>query len=923
MSAVPVGYEPLQGLRRKSVSLLCILLASSMAMGILVYVDSFSVHEWNNLVGEVGEVAMSAHGNNIENYVDEIRSLPEVTKAHYIAGSWGVLRPRIGSIDDMDIWGTLVAPDADYFEGFPERFDLIEGRFPENSSEIALDRRVAEQLDVVVNGLVNYSYEPDRPAEPFAMVVVGIFGQVTSDDVYYFWYGSAIAIVTQDRLNPFEDEGMVDIEIDRSPLTPFNAAGSLGYLLNIEQSIRELEPGYSPQYYYGSFWVDDRLSQAVSMYINWQSSMRYSQLLRAGGVIVLVVLVLFLAIRHNMNEKRYENNMLMSRGASVGDIERRMLKEIVGLSAIGAITGLALGLLFSRFGLASEGYFVFSPDKFFTEPFLISLDSLVIAVIVGFFLPVFTWFGYNAVFSTKRRIEESEGKLQKLSRVLIFIKWDIVLLVLSILFLVAVSGLGPILQYSYFFSMIAGYIPLALFIAIGSLSIKVLRRGAIHISRGMNKVIGVLPSSVGVRRIGKSASSAGPAILVLVLSMSIAWTYAIIGASMPTTKLNQARFTFGGDASFHLGSYPTPLWDDFRANVSEHELCLASSMVSISEIRLSSDYWDYAFVMAIDPEEYQYVGYDYRGVQLNESELAPLLQALISTPSGTIISRDIADSYNLGVGDSLRGFSFDWEGAEEIFVFTVVGISEVLSNAIYRDTGTDSPYFYTPYFEVMGSNTIWVNRNYFGSIINLANSTHNVLCVRTPEGSNSTQLVEDVLNQGGSLLITEWDWTSASYEVDYFTQKTSYKIDRAVDTMLTIASSVVIFAAFSIYAFEGATARKREIALIRSMGGDRSVVIKAQIAEMVVLVGAGLVLLAGYAPLYISNTLMTYKTSYYTYPIPVYPIYPLITMISVLLFFVVSVIVFIAVVAALTTRINIAESLNASWAESGPYGGDM
>jgi hypothetical protein len=46
MAAQPAGYEAFHSLRRKGVTVLCFLLASTMAIGITVYVDSYSVHEW-------------------------------------------------------------------------------------------------------------------------------------------------------------------------------------------------------------------------------------------------------------------------------------------------------------------------------------------------------------------------------------------------------------------------------------------------------------------------------------------------------------------------------------------------------------------------------------------------------------------------------------------------------------------------------------------------------------------------------------------------------------------------------------------------------------------------------------------------------------------------------------------------------------
>ena len=126
---------------------------------------------------------------------------------------------------------------------------------------------------------------------------------------------------------------------------------------------------------------------------------------------------------------------------------------------------------------------------------------------------------------------------------------------------------------------------------------------------------------------------------------------------------------------------------------------------------------------------------------------------------------------------------------------------------------------------------------------------------------------------------------------------------------------------------EGVRARRREIALLRSNGADSGVIVKAQGAEMLVLMLFSLAILLIYAPLYLTTSvyssgggLSTYST---VYPISIFPVYPWMTILTVLSFFIVSVVIFIAIVAILGSRINLAETLNASWAEAAPYGGDV
>ena len=132
-----------------------------------------------------------------------------------------------------------------------------------------------------------------------------------------------------------------------------------------------------------------------------------------------------------------------------------------------------------------------------------------------------------------------------------------------------------------------------------------------------------------------------------------------------------------------------------------------------------------------------------------------------------------------------------------------------------------------------------------------------------------------------------------------------------------------VFGAFNVYAAEGAVARKREIALLRSMGAEGTLVVKAQSAEMLVLLAVSSLLLVGYGPVSFAITLFTYPTTYYVFPISVFPVIPWMTLLAVVSLFLLSVFVFIIVISAITSKVNIATALNAAWAESGPYGGDV
>ena len=137
MAAEPVGYEAFQSFRRKAITLVCFLLASSMAIGITVYVDSYSVHEWNTNL-DVGDVAISVYGNNLDSYIDDIQNIRGITKAAGLRNGHGTLFMNDNESIYIEVWGDLLTPDEEFLEAFPNYINIESGRLPEISSEIAV-----------------------------------------------------------------------------------------------------------------------------------------------------------------------------------------------------------------------------------------------------------------------------------------------------------------------------------------------------------------------------------------------------------------------------------------------------------------------------------------------------------------------------------------------------------------------------------------------------------------------------------------------------------------------------------------------------------------------------------------------------------------------------------------------------------------
>ncbi len=929
MSGVPAGYEAFQSKKRKGVTLLCFLLASTMVMGITVYVDSYSVHEWNKNL-DVGEIAIIAQGQGIQAYIGAIREIDGVTKAASLRTGYGNLRFWVNDtrgLYEEYIRGDTIAPDQEFMETFPGYITLVEGSFPTtNISEIAVINELSDYYGIGIGDVLNYSNDlyMDELVE-----VIGIYSQGQDENSNpYYWNYESIVIVVPDAI--YSGDNKIFIDIDRTRVTAFNAAGSLAYSNGIDQAIRMLDPAYDPQNPWSSrFRASNRISTGITTYMIWVQSVRITQLFRATSIILLILMVTFLAIRHNVNERRFESSILYSRGAASRDLDKIVNREIFILSIFSCILGIILGIGISRIAIAATGFFQFDFALMISEPFLITLDSLIISVIAGIALPILALGSYRVVYSTKKSVDQDQGRLFKVVKGLNFVKWDVLVVGLAgVLLMVLVSG-GSDVQNNPILGLILPIVPLPLFLGVASLSIKGLRTGAGRISRTMTRVVGQIPASIGIRRIGKGASSGGAAAMVLVLAISLSWNSAIVDASLPITKTYQGQLSVGADITFALDNNKIELWDNFTLNVTSNANVVSATYVSETGFYLSSGYGGYKTFLAVNPREYTSIGYHYLGNRLNNSEMASMLVSLESVLDGAIISRDTAQEYNLEVGDILRASEISEEAIP--FTFRVIAIVEAIPEMPSDDYWYYYDYIimppgipYFPYSDVVGQDRVMINREYLRSLLGALNQTDNYLCVSTFDNANGTETGESLLEAGGYEVLYQNLWDSVSSQTDEFLGQTSYQIDRSVDTMLTVLTVGTIMGAFAVYAVEGVRARRREIALLRSAGADSGLIVKAQGAEMLILMLFSLIVLLVYAPLFLSTSISTVRVSAFeTYPVSVFLIIPWLTIFTVLAFFIVSIMIFIGFVAFFGSRINLAQTLNASWAEAAPYGEDM
>ncbi|NHJ13558.1 MAG: ABC transporter permease [Candidatus Thorarchaeota archaeon] len=898
----------------RAVVVLCFLLVTTTTTGILAFIDSSSLQVWTAAL-DTDPVAMVVNGNGVENEISDICQIDGVSAAEVLAGAQGHIRRGEDGIDNVTrafaVSGVVYSPTAAFFDEFEPIFTLLDGKFPENESEVAIPKKVADIAFIGIGYQVNYSYTSLNIRT--LLTVVGIYSQTILNVVDYYF--DSIGIVHPSLLNPISSFARVFVNVDRTQVTPSNVFGALAYANRIERSIVDLYPGgvYNSQYR-----VDNYLAIGIKSYLSWRDSQRAAQLLRAGGIGLLILMVAFSGVQYFVREKKKKCTQLYSRGASQFRINLSLFREIVILSFVATLLGIFLGILTSRIAMASDGFLSLNLAKLTWEPLLFTADSLVIVIALGVLLPVLTFIGYKGLFTAKQHIAEEKGRTARLVKGMSLIRWDLLVVLVTAVMIGSFYMGGPAIQSNPILTVMLSVLQLPLFLGIASLGIKALSRGAEGASSLVKPLVGSIPAAIGVRTLGKGRYSMSIAAMALIMATCIMWNGAVIDATLPITRTNHARFAIGGDISFHLSDAHSTDWTAFADSLSAFGPGIAASIVTTGVLFLSGNAADKVEFVAINASEYVKIGYDYYGERLNESSLSEDLNQLRSEVAGVILTADLAKEYNLQVNDILRAFTaFYGESAIE---FTVTSIVEALGKPTIPGSSLDEAKEGVAF----GHRRMWVNLEYLRPQINPLMDTRTYsLCAANPQ-YNSTDLVEYAMEEWGPEILYSNRWASADYEVEKYLSQTEYIMDRAVDSMMVVVAAMGTIAAMVVFFVENLRENERYSALLRSMGATRASLVKNEIAQGLVLVVLSIAVLALYAPLYIANTLVASGTIYsaweYIFPITVFVVVPWPVLISFLFAFVLEVMAAIVVITG-TNGMSLRHQLRASWAESQPSGG--
>jgi hypothetical protein len=851
--------------RRRALAIICFIFAVSLPASVFIFIDSNSYQTWEQCI-DIGSVAMKVFGDNLESKINQIANISYVTKACLVKTAEATIRMDkydiyFGSPNDPNnpmflLQGNAYSLSEDFINNFPQEFEIVEGRYPQNSSEIAIPLTFAAAAgwNIPIGRMMNYSHTLNGPKR--TVFVVG-FCRLSLEDPMRAVATNAVAIVTPEVLNPTYTREEVYMDIDRQIITPVDPRGSLNLLYQIEGRVKAIANSGSPL-----FNVDNYFARGIETYNDFISLERSRQVTRLQTILLLSGLFSFLAVRYIMIYEEDFTNFKRMRGASRINIIGSNMIELWILSLVALIPSIFIASFLSEIGELSTDYLRFNMALMQNETLIISTDSLIIVGLASFILPVIGLIAHKLVRGSSRRDME-RGRLARITRVFQLAKWDIFIYVLIGVFSIGMFLSAQSISQNPVLLLAAIFIPVPLFFAAAGLFSK----GASLITRVSSKIlhptVRKVPALVGIRSFSNNDRLSILTVFILALVLSSTLSNEITSTSLVQTHLDQTRYLIGGDISLKLDGIEGHQWDNLSKSLLQQDDVRAVSYVSIGSLSLSEGTSGTFELVAIDPEQYSHIGYTYLGESIDESYQKSLLESLETNPEGAILTNDIALEYDLTVGDTLRVFSFgDNPMTAE---FSIMGLADAITRPSLI-VGTTSD-------EVIGTSRIWLNRNYVSGLVDLNTTTETYLCARTEIGTNTTLVLEDILRNYNFVVLGVNQWSAITSEMKSFQMKADFVSDRAIDSMLSIGMICSIFAVFFVYEIRELYESRGEYALLKLMGLSRKSILKIKLAGALNVIFLSFLLIVLFCPWYILNSLglefLEYNSWGYNFPVAI------------------------------------------------------
>ena len=290
---IATGMAKVHDGRRKAVTLLCIILASAPIMGISVYVDSFSLHDWDRFT-DIGPVPLVIRGREAHLIVSQVGTVPEITNYSYLVFGSRQIRPQ--TVNESSSSSERIATlGQNYLETFPEVFNFYSGRSVTNNSEIAISRTMASRHDVDLGDILEIS---GNYGIWYNVTVVGLYdlyeyniAEELTSSLQELKFSDGI-VMSEVLLRDWRVTIEIHVNIDLSSSSPFDTDSTLNYLNDIDENIQSLYAGGVTD---SAFYITNFMLISIGEYTSWVDGLRLAQIYRSWGMILLTAFIILLA----------------------------------------------------------------------------------------------------------------------------------------------------------------------------------------------------------------------------------------------------------------------------------------------------------------------------------------------------------------------------------------------------------------------------------------------------------------------------------------------------------------------------------------------------------------------------------------------------------------------------------------------------
>lgn len=561
------------------------------------------------------------------------------------------------------IFPQVIAARPSYFGRLPGA--TLQGDLTLGAGKVVVGKAAALALKTQVGGVVSlytmvYSYRYNKSGAPltlyFNLTVEGIaslperqfqfsIGTRFTSGALLIGLGQASDVIR--RLNaeggPSYSQTQYSIWVDRDKIVdPYDIDGTHRRLTRIGDDLQIAAS-------YEGLFVSSLLPQAVQSIGVLLSIERVVLLAFSLPVVLLGIHLGATGNELGMSERRRELGIIKARGAGSGQVFALLLLEALALGAVAGVIGLALGFVTSRFLLGAVAWAGQAPTSSYLG---FGISALSVYLAIGFAV-VFTLIASYRSSHRYSRLPVTEG-LQFYSPGEVRIAYrptiDIILVTIAALVFAftvysrQLLGTASVVLFlvGAIFTILAPFAPILLILGITRLLTRSTAKVYALVSRGLRFLTREL-SDVVTKNLMRNPRRSSNVCVIIALGIAFGVFLTVMNGTQAVYEERQLKASIGSDIQIQNSFGFTANNSAVLSNLSKVDgVEVVSAFASVNSALGSVALDSSTYGRAVQLENYYFVA----------GGPGAALEAL-GTPGNAIVSKEYAERYDRGVGDTL------------------------------------------------------------------------------------------------------------------------------------------------------------------------------------------------------------------------------------------------------------------------------